>query len=315
MRLVLQGKHQVASAVDIPYAEGIGVNLTLKYAISICSFACLATWCFTCCNTHAHGDLHERIVAIDLQIATHTQNPHGYIQRAQLYFEHGEWSLALADYDMADKLDPKLETRLLRARVLLASGHPVDSLILLNNFLERHPGNPQAFACRARVLKKLNRHADSIRDYREALKHTETPEPDLVLEAANAITSIGSVREAVRVLDEGIGKLGHLPPFVLRAIDLEVMAKNYDSALARVGVMRQGAPRPEPWMARRASVLAQAGRIEESIAAWKALSLHLAALPSAERSSHAMSILKKETQQALASLDNRSEAGPSPSNQ
>jgi hypothetical protein len=68
--------------------------------------------------------------------------------------------------------------------------------------------------------------------------------------------------------------------------------------------MRQSAPRPEPWMARRASILAQAGRIEESRAAWQALVDHLSALPNLERGSHAMSTLMEQAKQALAALAN-----------
>ena len=52
-------------------------------------------------------------------------------------------------------------------------------------------------------------------------------------------------------------------------------------------------------MARRATVLAQAGRIEESRAAWKALVEHLDSLPENERRSHAMSALREEASAAL----------------
>ena len=88
--------------------------------------------------------------------------------------------------------------------------------------------------------------------------------------------------------------------------------KNFEAALRRVEEARQGAPRPEPWMARRATVLAQAGRIEESRAAWKALAKHLESLPDQERTSHAMSRLAEEARQALAKLKSLSAAEPPP---
>jgi hypothetical protein len=58
-------------------------------------------------------------------------------------------------------------------------------------------------------------------------------------------------------------------------------------------------------MARRAAVLAQAGRIEESQAAWKELEKHLASLPDQERTSRAMTNLAEEARQALASLESK----------
>jgi hypothetical protein len=58
-------------------------------------------------------------------------------------------------------------------------------------------------------------------------------------------------------------------------------------------------------MAKRASILAQAGRIPESKAAWQALADHLNALPNLERGSHAMSKLAQDAKLALASLESQ----------
>jgi hypothetical protein len=54
-------------------------------------------------------------------------------------------------------------------------------------------------------------------------------------------------------------------------------------------------------MARRALVLATAGRIEESRTAWKALIAHLDSLPDHDRNSRAMVQLRNEAGEALAS--------------
>jgi len=159
---------------------------------------------------------------------------------------------------------------------------------------------------------KLGRPSEALSDYREALKRTRLPEPDLVLEAADALAGQGCEAEAVRVLEAGVEKLGAVPAFVLRLIDLEIGAKDFNAALARVEVMRQSAPRPEPWMARRASILAQQGHIGDSRAAWQELIKHLAALPAAERGSHAMSTLIEESRQALASLASQQDISPPP---
>ena len=78
-------------------------------------------------------------------------------------------------------------------------------------------------------------------------------------EVAGALASHGYEKEAAGVLDTGIEKLGKIPSLVLRALDLEIAAKDFDAALRRIEHTRERAPRPEPWMARRAAVLA-AGR-------------------------------------------------------
>jgi len=288
------------------------VALNLKCSRLSCSHVCLATWFLAIGVVFSHGDIQERIVALTAQIAASPQDARLRLERAELHRQHGEWTAALGDCDAAAKLEPDLDTGLLRGRVLLESGHAQSSLVLLNGFLHRHPDDPRALVCRARVLMKLGRPSEALSDYREALKRTRLPEPDLVLEAADALAGQGCEAEAVRVLEAGVEKLGAVPAFVLRLIDLEIGAKDFNAALARVEVMRQSAPRPEPWMARRASILAQQGHIGDSRAAWQELIKHLAALPAAERGSHAMSTLIEESRQALASLASQQDISPPP---
>jgi hypothetical protein len=63
-------------------------------------------------------------------------------------------------------------------------------------------------------------------------------------------------------------------------------------------------------MARRASILAQAGLLEDSRAAWTQLRDHLLALPNLERGSHSMSMLLEQAQQALESLEHTTPPSP-----
>ena len=101
------------------------------------------------------------------------------------------------------------------------------------------------------------------------------------------------------MLSTGIEKIGPIPQLVLKAMDYELAAQRYDDVLKRIDAMQTCAPRPEPWMAKRASILAQAGRADDAQAAWSTLRDHLLALPNLERGSHAMSRLLEEAQTAL----------------
>jgi len=55
-------------------------------------------------------------------------------------------------------------------------------------------------------------------------------------------------------------------------------------------------------MEKRARILAEAGRADESMAAWRSLIEHLKGLPAAERGSHSMSLLSERARQAMAAL-------------
>ncbi|MEI6653436.1 MAG: tetratricopeptide repeat protein [Verrucomicrobiota bacterium] len=250
-----------------------------------------------------HGDVHARIEGMSQRIATSPADARLYLQRAELFRQHEQWQAAFADCDKAEQLDPAIDAALLRGRCLLEAARPADALPVLDGYLGRHPQHTQAWVCRARVLTRLKRHAAAIADYREALQRSPRPEPDLVQECADALAALGKISEAVQVLDDGLAKLGAVPSLALHAMDIEAAAGNFVAALARVETLRKAAPRPEPWMAKRASLLAQAGRMQESQAAWQALVGHLSALPALERRSHAMSQLLEQARQALAALD------------
>jgi tetratricopeptide (TPR) repeat protein len=264
-----------------------------------------------------HGGVHERIAHLTAEAEKNPSDPLLHLELANLHREHGDLQLALKNLDRVDALAPgKYSTNLLRGQAWLEAGKFAQAKEALDRELVSHPENARAWLLRARAEQKLGQDAASLTDYREALKRTATPDPDLVQEVANALATHHCEKEAGQVLALGIERLGKIPSLVLRALDLEIAMKDFDAALRRLEEAQRDAPRPEPWMARRAAVLAQAGRIEESRAAWKALAKHLDSLPEQERTSNAMSKLTEETRQALASQKSVSpaERPPSPAN-
>ena len=250
-----------------------------------------------------HGAYHERLAQLAAELEKTPNDARLHFQLADLNGQHGDWQMSLLNLDRVDELAPgKFPTALLRGQAWLAGGQPAKAKAVLDPLLAAHPEYAHAWVLRARTWQRLGDGPASLADYREALRRTPVPEPDLVQETADAMAAQGREKEAVQILAAGLEKLGAVPSLVLRAMDLEIATKNFDAALSRVEAMQKSAPRPEPWMARRASVLAQAGRIEESRAAWQALVEHLAALPNLERGSHAMSKLAEDARQALAAL-------------
>ena len=251
-------------------------------------------------SVFGHQGLHE---LIDFQTKAVEKNPSDPLLRlelASLYGQHGDLELALHNLDRVDALAPgKYPTDLMRGDAFTVVRDFTRAKEALDRQLVAHPETNRAWLLRARAEKELGQSEASLKDYREALKRTPSPEPDLFQEVADALAANGKKDEAAAVLAAGIEKLGKIPSLVLRAVDLEVETKNFDAALRRLEQARQDAPRPEPWMARRAAVLAQAGRNEESRAAWKGLLERLDSLPDNERTSPAMTKLREEARTAL----------------
>lgn len=260
-----------------------------------------------------HGGFHERLAQLAAALEKTPNDPALHFDLADVNGQHGDWQMSLLNLDRVEELAPgKFLTPLLRGQAWLIGGQPEKAKKALDPLLAAHPECARGWLLRARAVQRLGDSPGSLADYREALRRTTVPEPDLIQEAADALAAAGFAEEAVRVLAAGIEKLGPIPSLALRAMEVEIATKNFDAALTRVEALRKSAPRPEPWMARRASVLAQAGRIEESRAAWQALVAHLEALPNLERGSHAMSKLMQDARQALGSLGSLQPPTPLP---
>ena len=255
------------------------------------------------CSIWAHGGYHERIAELTAESKANPSDPALYFKLGNLHGLHGDAELALKNLKRADDLAPgKFPTNLVRGEALLIAEEFARAKEALDRHIAAHPEAARGWLLRARAKRHLAQHETSLVDYREALKRTAPPDPDIVQEVATALAAAGEKSEAAEVLSAGIQKLGNIPSLVLRALELEIETKNFDAALRRIDQAREDAPRPEPWMARRAAVLAQAGRIDESRAAWKALLEHLDGLPYRERASRAMTKLKTEAREALSAL-------------
>jgi tetratricopeptide (TPR) repeat protein len=254
----------------------------------------------TCGELHAHGTFHELMEELDSEMKLRPNDPALLVRRAGIQLEHEEWKLALTDLERANRLGADDgDLQYLRGRALAAGGMLKQAREELDAYITNHREPGLAMVERARVLSKLGEPAAALQDYRAALQTVVVPEPDLVIETAEALQAQELNDEALSVLSTGIEKIGPIPQLVLKAMDYELAAQRYDDVLKRIDAMQACAPRPEPWMAKRASILAQAGRTDDAKAAWTTLRDHLLALPNLERGSHAMSRLLEEAQTAL----------------
>lgn len=251
----------------------------------------------------AHGTHSSLMHRVDERLAREPENAGLWYQRAVLEYEHEDWAGAAMDFAKVAQFAPgEFPVLWWQGRILDEQGKPAEAKAALDAFLATKPNHWEALASRARVREKLGENDKSLDDFRAAMAHNPKAEPDLIQEVAQAFASGGRQAEAIEVLQSGLNRLGSIPSLQLKILELEVNAAAYDAALARLGAMQASASRPEPWMEKRASILAQAGRLDESRAAWRSLICHLNALPPAERNSHAMTLFSERAHQALLVL-------------
>jgi len=251
----------------------------------------------------AHGTHSALMTEIEARLAAQPDNASLWYQRALLEFEHTDWAASAHDLDRAEALAPgQYPVLWWQGKLLDQQGKPVESKAALDAFLAKSPTHWGALASRARVESQLGLDAAALGDFQAALANQADAEPDLIEEVAQALARHGRTDESVKVLEAGLARLGNVPSLQLKLIEIEVNATRFESALARLSNYQQSAPRPEPWMEKRARMLAEAGRTDAAAAAWRSLIVHLDGLPAVERGSHSMSQLSVRAHQALAVL-------------
>lgn len=224
-----------------------------------------------------------------------------WYQRALLQFEHEDWADSLADLEKAEEFAPgEFPVLWMRGQIADKQGKPADAKAAFDEFLSTAPDHWGALASCARVEVKLGLHDEALADYRKALANNPKAEPDFYNEVAQALAARNLTDEALKVVGAGSIRLGEISSLQMRALEIELGVERWDAALVRLDRIQKCAVRPEPWMMKRAGVLAAAGRLDESRAAWLSLIARLESLPPAERESHSMSLISEQARLALS---------------
>ena len=262
----------------------------------------LVAWalCGSTTLASAHGAYHDLLTAIDGELAANPDRAEQWFRRAEINLGHREWMLAMLDLQKVETLAPdKFPTRWLKGQALHQGGKLVAANAEFAAFILSNPTHAGALASRGRVLRELGQNAAALADFRAVLLYNSDMGPELVIEIADAMADSGAADEAAALLDSTLKRHGSDTAVLLKALEVDQQARRWDAALQRVDALQKSAPRPEPWMAKRAAVLALAGRLSDARAAWRALKDHLATLPNLERGTPAMIQLAKDADTAL----------------
>jgi len=241
----------------------------------------------------AHGAYHDVVEEITQKLAVTPEDAALHFKLACAHQEHGEWKAALVECERVRRLDATgFDTDYIEGKALAAGGHLEAAKGILDAFLAQHPQHAAALAERGRVHLKLKKQVEAQNDFAAALSLDKHAPVDWWLEAAQAGNAVEVLRKALLAHSDD-------PQLLNASLEAELKAGNTDEVLRRVDAMQKIAPRAEPWMARRAQVLAAAGRGEEARSAWTALRAHLLALPNLERGTPLLAGVLAETEKAL----------------
>ena len=275
----------------------------IQYGQRCVVIACLAASLIWPLPASAHEGLHEQIAEVTARIKQQPKNAELYLKRGELHRLHRDWSRALEDYRRAETLDPRLDAvQFGRGRMFFEAGKPGQARAWLDRYLSRHTDQVEALVTRARVLVKLGERRAAAKDYSAAIAQSPRAKPEYYIERAQALLPEGSAgrADALGGIDEGIQKLGPIVTLELFAIDLELAARRYDAALARLERVASQSQRKERWLARRGEILRQAGRTAEAREAFSQALEAIKSLPQYRRNTKATLELENRLRAALA---------------
>lgn len=261
-------------------------------------FFCVVILILTGPEASAHGEYQDVVNKLTPRIAAEPDNTELRYQLTAAHVEHDEWELALAECERIETLAPgKHQLGYFRGRSLANAKRWQEALVPLNEFIASDPTHQEALIWRARVFLHLKDPAQASADYRKALEKFRNP--DYHTEFAKALAKQGLADQSVTALQHALQLNPDDPALLECMVECATAAKDHSSALTAIDRLIKIWPRPEPWMLRRAKMLAADGHNDDALVAWTALSNHLKQLPNLDRAQPFLMEIEAETNVAL----------------
>lgn len=250
----------------------------------------------------AHAGVEVLDESTRAELAAHPERADAHLARARVLQMKGEWDAALEELEAAAArgADPDVVGEQ-RAMVYLDASFPRMAKVEIDRVLARRPDAYGLYVVRGRAWLAIGDGAAAARDFGVAIAKGPRPTPELVIARRDALVSIGEKAEAIRALDDGMARVGHVVSLVMPAIDLELELGRYDGALARIDALAKTAPPNPIWIARRGDILQKAGRAPEARAEY-AKALALIAQRPADRRGKPFDDLQHRLEVALATI-------------
>lgn len=216
--------------------------------------ACVAATASVCLG---HGSVHERIDAVSVRIAESPDDAELYVQRGRLWMVDESPARAIPDLEQALMLLPGHEQALLlKAGAFLQKNDFNAAATDAGNYLEQYGDQADALIILARSHVGLGDSAKAVDVYASAFELIRHVSPDLYLEQARAVASLGEagIRQAIESLDRAMTKLGRIVSLESAALDYELKLEEHEAALIRVDRLLNSPGRTDHWKQKKAAV-------------------------------------------------------------
>ena len=183
----------------------------------------------------SHDDVVQRILELTHQIALHPQDTGLYMERGELYLIHEEYQNALGDFTFCVDHDfNNVRVCMGMSKTYLYLNQPGDALTFVEKALTLEPKQLTTLELKATILSQLGRNCEAGNTMELLLTNTNNPSPILFLETSTYMESCDesvTALNAIRVLEDGINRLGEIKVLQKRLVTLYMSSKQYDEAI------------------------------------------------------------------------------------
>ncbi len=249
---------------------------------------------------HAHGDLHERIQAINRQIKTARKDFDLFQQRGELYLQHRQYRKARADFNIClKKGEHSARLYYCQAKTFYHLGKFQRSLDYLEMVFQDLPKDIKSIRLRSKVLLVLNENEQAAESLEQVLVHSIRTTPENYLEASSAWQMAGLDDRAISVLKKGIESLGPLSTLLKALIAIHQQNQDWDKILEIQNQIISQSARKENALYQRALTHHFKGDTPASLADLNAAQKAITSLPSHKQNSVSIKTLQNYIDQLM----------------
>jgi acid phosphatase type 7 len=254
----------------------------------------------------AHDEPTLDLAKLDAQIEELAHRPEAatlLLDKADVLRRLGRYPEALATLERVDRALPPPAVDLVAAKVLAESGQKTAALARLDRAVAEAPRDANARFARGHLLLRMGQADRAAQDFAHAVRDKgASARPDDHLLLVRALRAADRRAAAQAALTRARTTFGPIVTIELEAIDLLRERRRFDEALAHIDELVARSARPEPWLLRRAELLAEAGRTGPARRAFVAVEHAVAERLADGRSSPALREIEAAARAGLARL-------------
>jgi len=186
-------------------------------------------------QSYAHGDISKRIKEISLSINQYPDSISLYHKRGVLYTQHGDFDLALNDFDFCRSINyNNIYLNLDVAAVYLYLKNFKKAAAEVDKVLCEKPLNMMALQLKGEILKQQDDYIKAAEYFDDALYVNTNPKPEDYIQLYNTwLLSAHSEAncKALEVIEKGMNKLGPLYVFQKQLIDYHLNNGDVNDAI------------------------------------------------------------------------------------